>query len=275
MKRRRRIHLAITAAVACGTPATIAAAAEQPASRAPQMPAGRSPAATQQPVRLPPPVTNETAAQYLRSGGSLFRASMASQQMVDTPEHARALRDPSYFAVPEPEPKTIRKHDLIAVVVREESSFSSQGSAELKRESSLDAKIDEIIKLKLANFAIQGAAQGLNPPSIKMSGNRQFKGDGTQERTDSMTARMTAEVVDVKPNGTLVLQARKTIKTDDEEQSFVLTGTCRVEDIVAADNSVLSTQLYDLRLEKNTKGTVRSATKRGVFGQVLDFINPF
>ena len=78
----------------------------------------------------------------------------------------------------------------------------------------------------------------------------------------------------MKPNGTLVLQARKQIKTDDEEQQFILTGTCRVED-VSADNTILSTQLFDLQLEKNHNGAVRDATKRGWFLKFLDALNPF
>lgn len=94
------------------------------------------------------------------------------------------------------------------------------------------------------------------------------------DRTDTLTARITGEVVDVKPNGTLVVQARKSIRTDEEEQQFVMTGICRAED-VAADNTVLSNQMYDLQLQKNHKGTVRSATKRGLLGQLLDFVNPF
>jgi flagellar L-ring protein FlgH len=81
-------------------------------------------------------------------------------------------------------------------------------------------------------------------------------------------------VVDVKPNGTMVLQARKRIKTDEEEQSFVLTGICRVDD-VAADNSILSTQLFDLELQKNHKGDVRNATRRGILGKLLDAIGSF
>lgn len=273
-KRSKRISLALTTAVACGAPVAKSLAADAPANRGPQNPSGRAPTNAQQPVRLPAPSANETAAQYARSGGSLFKASMATQPP-ETPDKPHAFRDGSYFSVPEPEPKTIRKHDLINVVVREESTFSSQGNTELKRESDIDAHIDEFIKLKIANFAVYGGAQGPQPPAIKATGNRSFKSNGTEERSDSMTARMMAEVVDVKPNGTLVVQARKTIKNDSEEQSFILTGTCRVEDITAADNSVLSTQLYDLRLEKNTKGTVRAAAKRGFIGQVLDFINPF
>jgi flagellar L-ring protein FlgH len=81
-------------------------------------------------------------------------------------------------------------------------------------------------------------------------------------------------VLDVKPNGTLVLQARKRIKTDEEEQAFILTGVCRAEDITA-DNSILSTQLYDLELSKSHQGTVRNATRKGWGGKLLDAISPF
>jgi flagellar L-ring protein precursor FlgH len=103
---------------------------------------------------------------------------------------------------------------------------------------------------------------------------RNFKGEGNLDRTDKFTARIQAEVVDVKPNGTLVLQARGRTKHDEEEQEFVLSGICRADDITA-DNTVLSSQLFDLSLEKRTKGDVRSATKRGWGGKLLDAISPF
>jgi flagellar L-ring protein precursor FlgH len=271
-KRAKRISLALTTVV-CSAGAGKALGADAQPPRGPQVAEGRAPT-PQQAVHLPPPNVNETALQFSKSGGSLYKASIAALPP-ESPDQPHRPRETSYFAIPEQEPKTIHKHDLVCVVIREESSSSSQGNTELKRESDIDAHIDEFIKLKIANFAVYGGAQGPQPPAIKATGNRSFKSNGTEERTDSMTARMMAEVVDVKPNGTLVLQAKKTIKNDSEEQSFILTGTCRVEDLVAADNTVLSTQLYDLRLEKNTKGTVRSAAKRGLIGQLLDFINPF
>ena len=87
-------------------------------------------------------------------------------------------------------------------------------------------------------------------------------------------ARITAEVVDVKPNGTLILQATEDIKTDEEEQKVTLLGTCRVEDITE-DNTVLSNQLYNMSLNKQHKGAVKDTTTRGIFTRLLDWINPF
>ena len=103
---------------------------------------------------------------------------------------------------------------------------------------------------------------------------RNFKGEATVDRSDSVIARITAEVVDVKPNGTLVVQARKKIKTDEEEQTLLCSGICRAEDITP-DNTVLSTQLFDLEFTKMNKGQVQNTTKTCLIHKLLDFVNPF
>ena len=134
--------------------------------------------------------------------------------------------------------------------------------------------IDEFIKLNVKDLQLKGGAIGAVTPRIDVSGSREFTGEGNVDRSDSLIRRITAEVLDVKPNGTLVLQARKRIKTDDEEQVFVLSGTCRAEDITA-DNTILSTALHDQELTETHKGTVRQATRRGWGSKLLDAISPF
>jgi flagellar L-ring protein precursor FlgH len=239
-----------------------------------QVLAQTTPAKPDKNAPAPKPVNNNqttSVAEGMRkNGGSLFRASLQAQ-----PEPGQAtLRDVSFYSVPDPEPRVLKKHDLVTVIVREESAFKSKGTTDVKRQSELEAKIEEFIKLDLRNFELQGGAIGPVPPSIKADASRGFKGEGSVDRSDSLTARIAVEVVDVKPNGTLVLQGSKRIKTDDEEQQFILTGVCRAAD-VSADNTVLSTNLYDLSLEKKHKGAVRDASKRGWVTKLLDALNPF
>jgi flagellar L-ring protein precursor FlgH len=217
----------------------------------------------------PPPPADDSAAARQRAGTSLLRASLISR----SDDGQAQLKDVSFFAVPEPEPRTIKKHDLITVIVREQSQFSSEAETDTKKDGSIDARLEQFIKLDLDDLQLKPMI-GQTLPEVKASYQRDFKGEGSVERSDSFTARLTAEVVDVKPNGTLVLQARKTIRTDEEEQVFVLSGVCRAEDVMT-DNTVLSTQLYDLELTKTHKGAVRDASKRGWIPKLLDAINPF
>lgn len=212
----------------------------------------------------------KTADLMAKHNGSLLRASLEA-----APDASKAqVADVSFFSVPPPQPKTIKKHDLVTIIVREESEFSSTGSTELKKQAAINAQLEQFIRFNLKNFkGIKGDAI-TNPLGVKASGDATWKGEGTVDRTDTFTARVQAEVVDVKPNGTLVLQGSKSIKNDEEEQRFTVTGICRAEDLTP-DNSVLSTQLLDLNLDKQTKGSVQRANKKGWMTKLLDAVNPF
>jgi flagellar L-ring protein precursor FlgH len=204
------------------------------------------------------------------TGGSLLRAETAGHAEGEalTPEVA------SYYSVPPAKPKLLRKHDLVTIVIRENSQFQTNGTTDLKRQNDLDAIIDSYVTLGWMKGPTLAEHQPVTPIELKTSGQRDFKGTAQLERDDSYTGRITAEVLDVKPNGTLILQASEDIKTDDEEQKVTLVGTCRVEDL-AADNTVLSNQLFNLTLNKQHKGAVKDTTKRGWFERFFDWANPF
>jgi flagellar L-ring protein precursor FlgH len=258
----RRVGLRLTAVLICAAP-VVARGQATP---------GRDAASARQ---TSPPQPNAAGAPATRllvgsNGGSLFRSSVAAIP----PAEQSSLESISFFHVPPPEPRTIVKHDLVTIIIREESQFKSDAKADMSREAAINARLQEFVRINLANWAIEGGGIGTPAPSIRANGSREFQGDGKIDRKDSFIARIQAEVLDVKPNGTLVLQARKRIRTDDEEQTIVLSGICRAED-VTADNSVLSTQLFDLELNKSTRGPVRDSTKRGVAHRFLDWLNPF
>ena len=177
------------------------------------------------------------------------------------------------MAVPEPKPKLLKKHDLVTILINETSTYTANGTTDLEKTADLDAVVDNYVRLRLMHLALIGENPA-TPLEMKATGQRDLKGTAQVERDDTLTARITAEIVDVKPNGTLVLQAQEKIKHDDDVQTITLTGVCRVDD-VTADNTVLSTQLFDLHLNKSSTGTVKDTLKRGLFPRLLDFIDPF
>jgi flagellar L-ring protein precursor FlgH len=250
--------------------AAVAPAQQQPNNRAQTAPARDSQTQPAQPKPLNNDDARAAASAMQRNGGSLLKATLSAPA---DPGQAQ-LGGVSYFSVPEPEPRVIRKHDQVTIIIREESEFTSEGTTETKKDASLQAEIREFFKLNLKDFQLKGGGIGDVPPTIDASASREFTGEGTVDRTDTFTARVTATVLDVKPNGNLVLQGRKEIRTDEEYQRFLVTGVARAED-VSADNTVLSTQLANFNLRKTHKGAVRDATKKGWAGKLLDALNPF
>lgn len=151
------------AVVAVGVISRSADAQTATPARTAAMPAGRdSNAPADTPKSYNNNVATETGALMAKSGGSLMRASLAVQA---DPNQARGS-DASFFAVPEPTPKTIKKHDLVTIIVHEESAFTSKGTSELKRTADLEAKINAFIRFKLDNLTLSGGGVAANPPAI-------------------------------------------------------------------------------------------------------------
>ncbi|MEX0652914.1 MAG: flagellar basal body L-ring protein FlgH [Phycisphaeraceae bacterium] len=188
-----------------------------------------------------------------------------------------AIAQSSFSAVRIPEPRTFAVHDLLTIVIRESTDTSFRSSLETEKSVDYDGEISDFPRLSprdLLNFTLGPSSMDQGVPRLGVRYGSEFEGEGDYRRSESITGRITARVIDVKPNGTLVLEARKFIESDDETLDMVLTGTARVED-VAVDNTVLSSQLYDLSLTKHHEGELRRSSRKGIFTRILDTIFNF
>jgi flagellar L-ring protein precursor FlgH len=215
-----------------------------------------------------------------QNGGSLLRASLVGPSSLESlagiggtaPASAMSV---SFFTVAEVQPKKYAKHDVVEIIIQEQSTSSSGGKTALKKSADFDAKLDAFVAFKLSQMELKGIIPGGGTlPEIKSDGSRNFTGTATVDRTDDFTARVAAEVIDVKPNGNLILQAVKQIRADEEDQRIVVSGMCRATDITA-DNTVLSSQLADFSVQKTNRGAVKDTTERGFIPRLLDRVNPY
>lgn len=181
------------------------------------------------------------------------------------------LRAASLIAVELPEPKRIGVHDLITIIVREDKTSVTDAKSQSDKDWKITSGLDKWFRLNLHDHLV--AQTFPDSPGVEFDFKSQYGGKGKIDRKDSFTMRITASVIDVKPNGNLVIEARKKIKIDEEEQVITLTGICRSED-VTAQNTVLSTQLADLELRAEHDGAARDAERRGWIKRLVDALRP-
>lgn len=182
------------------------------------------------------------------------------------------LEKHSLIAVKVKAPKKLQVHDLITVIVRQQTKYESDGQIKSKKEANIESKIDAFI-----NFIDGGLGAAVfrrGKPNIKYELDTELKNKANKDREDRFTTRITAEIIDVKPNGNLVLEARAKQTFEDEITYVTLTGICRCVD-VTPDNTVLSTQLAELNVNVKNHGAVRDGASRGWLQKVLDKIKPF
>ncbi len=226
-----------------------------------------------------------TSTGLMGQSSSLFLADQRQQaDSVDsqrgrnqTVRMSAAVAAGSMVAASMPEPRQFMVNDLITIVIREsmqtdfEAKLDTDKNAEYSGELS---DLPQIIMKDLFHWHFIPNDFPLGNPKLGLEYESEFEGEGGYSRKESMTGRLTAKIIDVKPNGTLVLEARKYIKSDSETFKVILTGTCRADD-VAADNTILTTQLYDLHLVKEHTGELKKSSKKGLITQFLDLLFNF
>ena len=169
-------------------------------------------------------------------------------------------------------PKTFKVGDLLTIIVREQRRFEADADLETRKKLSIQSELEAF--LKLTDGGVGSAAFRRGKPNVDFTYNKRLKSEGDTEREDSLTLRLSGTIIDVKPNGLLVLEAKARVQHDDEISVITLTGTCRKED-VTADNTILSTQIADKDVVVKNEGALRAASSRGLVLKLIDWLRPF
>jgi len=179
----------------------------------------------------------------------------------------------SLFAVEPPEPRRFQQHDLVTIIVSERTRYDRSIESETEKRFDQDFNVGEFIDL-LELLQLRVVPEDGVPVGANLGSDTQFEAEATLSQEDEMTDRLGARVIEAKPNGTLLLEARRTLVTDDSEVVVVLSGYCRSEDITDS-NTVQSNQLYDMVLNVQNAGEIRRSTQKGVITKLLETLFNF
>ena len=146
--------------------------------------------------------------------------------------------------------------DMVTIVVNESASAVTTGQTKTSRTSSANASIGSLMG--------QLSAAGRLANALNMNSATALDGEGTTSRQTTLTATLSARVVDVLPNGYLVIEGTKTMLVNSENQSIIVRGVVRPADLSNA-NAVQSGSIAQLELKINGKGVVNDAIRRPNF----------
>jgi flagellar L-ring protein precursor FlgH len=187
------------------------------------------------------------------------------------PPRALRRRDLSWIYIDRPRPRKLGVHDIITVIVDEKSESTQNSRFNRQRNTIFNAQLREWLRINSQGNLDIAAAEA---PGINAQLRSQMQSFGQGLSQEGLKYRIAATVVDILPNGTLILEARKSILTNDALWEYSLTGRIRTQD-VAGNNSVLSENVADLKITKRENGKIPDSTKRGIFTKLYDWWLPF
>ena len=146
--------------------------------------------------------------------------------------------------------------DIVTILVTESASAVASGVTNTSRKSTAKNTITSLAGTLAAGNPLGSLAD--------LANTQQIQGTGQTSRNMTISTTLSARVVDVTPNGTLVVEGSKDISVNSERQTISVHGMVRPADLSTA-NTVLSTRVANLQVKVNGKGVVGDAVKRPFF----------
>ncbi len=167
--------------------------------------------------------------------------------------------------------KATQVGDILTVVVSESTTLNKNVNKATGTTTS--------IKYDISSLLFPSTTTGLGKhngslPNITMQPNDSFSGSGSINDSSSVSSSLTVIVVDVLPNGNLVIEGAKQVDMEGEVQYAIVRGIIRRDDVLA-DNTVDSARIASAQVQFMSKGELSKAQKKGWLNKFWDTVNVF
>ncbi|MBI4983834.1 MAG: flagellar basal body L-ring protein FlgH [Rhodocyclales bacterium] len=155
--------------------------------------------------------------------------------------------------------------DTITINITEKTQASKISENKAERSHTVDASVPSVVGLPF---------KGAQGTTLSASDSNKFGGKGQNNSSNDFTSTITVTVIEVYPNGNLLVSGEKQIGLKEGEEFIRFSGVVNPNNITAA-NSVSSTQVADARIEYKANGFIDSAQVMGWLGRFFLSFMPF
>lgn len=184
-------------------------------------------------AEAPPPIYIPTEAQEIHTTGSLWTdQGILSDMSKDYKAH--------------------KVNDIVMIRITENTNASQTGQVKTSRQFAANASVTQLAgKLSAANNL-----QSL----LNANSSNSLNGQGASTSNTVFTTVLAGRVVQVLPNGNMVIEATRDVDINNERTTAIVHGLIRPGDVLP-DNSILSSSVSDLQLQLKGKGVVSDSTR--------------
>ncbi len=182
------------------------------------------------------------------------------------------VREHSFiFIPPPPPPSLIKVHDILTIEVDEKAEVIVNSRFNRQRNGSYKLQLKDFVRVIPGPKLVPA---NTDTPTIEGTLSNRLQTIGQATDSEGITYKIAATVVDVLPNGTVVLEARKSIRTNQDVFEYRLTG--RVDKgKIKPDRTARTEDIAELQIERIQRGKIFDSTKVNWGTRLLDTLMPF
>ena len=155
--------------------------------------------------------------------------------------------------------------DTITINLVERNTAEKSANANATRNGNMSAGIGPINRLPLS---------GLNGLELEADAESDFNGKGAAAANNVFNGTITVTVIDVYPNGNLLVSGEKMVAINQGNEFIRFSGVINPNTVTTA-NSVQSTQVADARIEYRGSGFIDESNTMGWLQRFFVAIMPF
>jgi flagellar L-ring protein precursor FlgH len=163
-------------------------------------------------------------------------------------------------------------NDIVTIIVSETSQGGNRASTGTSRDSATAASITSLLGIE--NAILGSNANMAGTISLGGSHKNSLKGQGDTSRNTTLSARISARVIRVLDNGNLMIEGRRQVTVNAEDQYIIISGIIRPADITT-ENTIASQYVADARIVYTGQGVVNDKMRPGWMTRVVDWVWPF
>jgi flagellar L-ring protein precursor FlgH len=159
----------------------------------------------------------------------------------------------------------------VHVTIADQASLRNETRRQRDNEDNLSASHFFGYESKLGNIF----PDAVDPTNlVDLDSDMSHAGRGNTTRTEDIKLNVAVVVVQVLPNGNLVIRGRQEVRVNFEMRQLYVTGVVRPEDITPANN-IRHDQIAELRVAYGGEGQITDVQQPRIGAQVLDIILPY
>jgi flagellar L-ring protein FlgH len=163
--------------------------------------------------------------------------------------------------------------DILTVVIQINDSAQISDTTGRSRSGSQKMSVPSLLGIpqRIDNALPTGATMA---DAVNTSSNSTFSGNGSVSRTEKLTLRVAATVVEELPNGVLRIEGQQEVRVNFELRELIVTGYVRPSDITR-QNEVTYDKIAGARISYGGRGQITDMQQPKYGQQVTDILMPF
>ncbi len=162
-----------------------------------------------------------------------------------------------------------RLNDIVTILISETTNASKKATTNNSSASTVNDSITNLMGIPANQMLTKNFQAG-----IQGNGNTSFAGEGDTASATTFNDTISAKVIEVLPNGNLVLESRKERIINNDKEIIVIRGIIRPADI-SPQNTILSGQVADAKIYLVGEGVLADKQSQGWLVKALDMVWPF